>query len=72
MKQIFSSLFHIDGEVKPKVALSINILGWTLILFVWWLFPTVGWIVPLIVPTPFDVIKSFGTLILEKEHFYNI
>ena len=72
MRQIIKNLFSIGGEVKPRLAFSINILGWLLLLFLWWLFPTMQWVNPLIIPSPIDVVKSFSILITEKSLFYNM
>ena len=72
MKKLIKNLFSIGGEVKPRLAFSINILGWLLLLFLWWLFPTMQWVNPLIIPSPIDVVKSFSTLITEKSLFYNM
>lgn len=64
-------LFRFAGEVDDRTALIINISGWVLLLFLWWLIPTLGWIKPTILPSPIDVIKSFPTLFGERNLLYN-
>lgn len=67
----FKNLFKFAGEVNAKTALALNILGWVLLLFVWWLLPTMGWIKPTILPSPIDVIKCYKTLFVERNLLYN-
>jgi len=64
-------LFRFAGEVDHKTALAVNILGWVLLLFLWWLIPTMGWIKSTILPSPIDVIKCFKTLFVERNLLYN-
>ncbi len=69
--ELFKKLFRFAGEVDKKTALAVNILGWILLIFFWWLIPTIGLIKPTILPSPFDVIKCFKTLFIERNLLYN-
>lgn len=69
--ELFKKLFRFAGEVDSRTATIINILGWILLLFLWWLAPTLGWIKPTILPSPIDVIKCFKTLLVERNLIYN-
>ena len=69
--ELIKKLFRFAGEVDKKTALAVNILGWILLIFFWWLIPTLGWIKPTILPSPFDVIKCFKTLFIERNLLYN-
>ncbi len=71
MKQKIKELFKFGGEVDSKTAATINILGWLLLLFLWWLIPTMGWITERILPSPIDVVKSYETLFVERHLLYN-
>jgi NitT/TauT family transport system permease protein len=64
-------LFKFAGEVDKKTALAVNILGWVLLLFFWWLIPTMGWIKPTILPSPIDVLLCFKTLFVERNLLFN-
>ena len=64
-------LFKFAGKVDSQTALAVNIFGWILLLFFWWLIPTMGWIKPTILPSPIDVIKCFPTLFGERNLIYN-
>ncbi|MFZ0283223.1 MAG: hypothetical protein WAL29_16350, partial [Bacteroidales bacterium] len=68
---LIKKLFRFAGEVDKKTALAVNILGWILLIFFWWLIPTLGWIKPTILPSPFDVIRCFKTLFVERNLLYN-
>jgi NitT/TauT family transport system permease protein len=69
--ETFKKLFRFAGEVDSKTATMVTILGWVLLLFIWWLMPTLGWIKPTILPSPIDVIKCFKTLFVERNLLYN-
>lgn len=66
-----SELFKMDGVVDKKTATYTQILGWGLLIFFWWLFPTMGWINTRILPSPIAVFSSFSELIMEKGLLYN-
>ena len=68
---LFRKLFRFAGEVDRKTELALNILGWILLIFFWWLIPTLGWIKPTILPSPIDVILCFKTLFVERNLLYN-
>jgi NitT/TauT family transport system permease protein len=68
---LIKKLFRFAGEVDKNTALAVNILGWILLVFFWWLIPTLGWIKPTILPSPIDVIKCFKTLFVERNLLYN-
>ncbi len=68
---LFKRLFRFAGEVDEKTALTINIIGWILLIFVWWLVSAMGWIKPTILPSPFAVILSYKTLFVERHLLYN-
>jgi NitT/TauT family transport system permease protein len=67
----FKNLFKFGGVVNKQTALLLNILGWVLLIFFWWLIPTMGWIKSTILPSPFDVIKCYKTLFIERNLLYN-
>jgi NitT/TauT family transport system permease protein len=71
MKDTLKKLFRFAGEVDHKTAVSVNILGWVLLIFFWWLLPTMGWVSPQILPSPIDVLKSYKTLFVEQNLLYN-
>ncbi len=64
-------LFRFGGEVDRKTEMTLNVLGWLLLLFVWWLVPKMGWIKPTILPSPVDVLLCFKTLFVERHLLYN-
>ena len=68
---IMKKLFRFAGEADKKTALTVNILGWLLLLFFWWLIPTLGWIKPTILPSPIDVFGCYKTLFIERNLLYN-
>jgi ABC-type nitrate/sulfonate/bicarbonate transport system permease component len=72
VKRIIKKLFTIGEDASPKQAFFISTLGWLLLLFTWWLFPTMKWVDSLILPSPMDVVKSFRVLIYEKNLFFNM
>lgn len=76
MKEKLKQLFKFGGEVDKKTATIISIFGWVLLLFLWWLLPTMGWISNRILPSPIDVFKAYGTMFLERNlvsnTFYSI
>lgn len=69
--EIIKKLFRFAGDVDKKTSLAVNILGWVLLVFFWWLIPTLGWIKPTILPSPIDVIGCFKTLFVERNLLYN-
>jgi NitT/TauT family transport system permease protein len=69
--EIIKKLFRFAGDVDKKTALMVNILGWVLLVFIWWLIPTMGWIKPTILPSPIDVIVCYKTLFVERGLLYN-
>lgn len=56
-------LFTMDGVVDKKTKIIAQIFGWILLLFVWWLLPTMGWINERILPSPIDIFLSYGEMI---------
>ena len=69
--EILKKLFRFAGDVDKKTSLTVNILGWVLLVFFWWLIPTLGWIKPTILPSPIDVIVCYKTLFVERSLLYN-
>jgi NitT/TauT family transport system permease protein len=69
--EILKKLFRFAGEVDHKTEVAVNILGWILLVFFWWLLPTMGWVSPTILPSPFDVLKSYKTLFVDQNLLYN-
>src|SRR5512137_2222781 len=69
--ETIKKLFKFAGTVDEKTSVTVNILGWILLIFVWWLIPTLGWIKPTILPSPIDVIKCYPTLFVERSLLYN-
>jgi NitT/TauT family transport system permease protein len=67
----FKKLFRFADEVDKKTALTINVLGWFLLVFLWWLVSYFAWIKPTILPSPVDVVKCFSTLFTERNLLYN-
>lgn len=55
-------LFKFGGEVDKKTATIISTFGWLLLLFLWWLLPTLGLIRETILPSPISVFKAYGTM----------
>lgn len=68
MKKTFKELFKFAGEVDKKTALAINIFGWLLLLFFWWLLPTMGWIKDTILPSPIDVFHAYGKMFIPDQN----
>ena len=60
--ELLKKLFRFAGEVDKKTELALNILGWVLLIFIWWLVCELKWIKPTILPSPIDVIICFKTL----------
>lgn len=60
----FKELFKFGGEVDKKTASIINVFGWILLLFIWWLLPTMGWIKTSILPSPVDVFSAYGKMFI--------
>ena len=71
MKEKLKQLFKFGGEVDKKTATIISVFGWFLLLFFWWLLPTMGWISNRILPSPIDVFKAYGTMFVERDLFTN-
>jgi NitT/TauT family transport system permease protein len=64
-------LFRIDGEVSPRVAFLISVLGWILLLLVWYVVTAFEWVNPYILPPPTKVAASFVVLFGEKNLAYH-
>jgi NitT/TauT family transport system permease protein len=69
--ELIKKLFRFAGDVDKKTSLAVNILGWVLLVFFWWLIPTLGWIKPTILPSPIDVIMCYKTLFVERNLLFN-
>ena len=69
--EIIKKLFKFAGDIDKKTASAVNILGWVLLIFLWWLVPTLGWVKSTILPSPLDVLKCFKTLFVERNLLYN-
>lgn len=50
-----------NGELPPKLVLALAILGFALPLLGWALLSTSGWVDPVFLPSPLQVVKSIGT-----------
>lgn len=57
-------LFKFGGDVDKKTASVINIFGWVLFIFLWWLLPTIGIIKSSILPSPVDVFYAYGKMFM--------
>lgn len=69
---VFKKLFKMGGDIPKKTEVVVGIIG-VFFLFLLWHIVTVNNIIPTkILPNPFDVIKSYKTLICELELFKNI
>lgn len=55
-------IFQIEGETNDKRSTIIGLIGFILILTIWHLYTAYGNIPKSILPTPVDVVKSFGDL----------
>lgn len=69
--RLLKNLFSFAGQVGEKTATVLNITGWLLLLFLWWLIPAMGWIKPTILPSPLDVVMCYKTLFIERSLLYN-
>ena len=61
------NLFSVDVELSKRTKLFISILGWCLLLGIWWLITAYEWINPYILPSPQKVFGSYAVLLSEKE-----
>ena len=61
------NLFSVDAELSKRTKLCISILGWCLLLGIWWLITAYEWINPYILPSPQKVFGSYAVLLNEKE-----
>ena len=59
-------LFKLRGELPQKLETTIGVGGLVLILSVWYLITSMGWVSKSILPNPIDVVASFKEL-----HFEN-
>lgn len=60
-------LFKFGGEdLDKRTASLISALGWFLLLFIWWLLPTAGWISPRMLPSPIAVFKAYKLMFFEQ------
>lgn len=66
------NFFSIDAEYSKKTSLVISILGWALLLGVWWLVTAFEWINPYILPSPQKVFGSYVVLFKEKNLLYQM
>ena len=64
--------FRVDGEIPRKTKILISILGWVLLLGIWWLITALGLISPYILPSPVKVFESYGVLFSQKNLPYHI
>jgi len=64
-------LFRIDGEVSPRAEFLISVLGWVLLLLVWYMVTAFEWVNPFILPSPTEVAASFWVLFDEKHLVYH-
>lgn len=64
-------LFRIDGEVSPRTGFLISVLGWILMLVVWYAVVAFEWVNPFILPSPTEVAASFVVLFGEKNLVYH-
>lgn len=60
-------LFKFGGDVDKKTASIINIFGWVMFLFLWWLLPTIGFIKSSILPSPVDVFYAYGKMFIPAQ-----
>ena len=66
----FKELFVMDGVVSKRTRTIAQIFGWIMLLFIWWLLPTMGWINPRILPSPIKIFLAYGTMITDP--IYNL
>jgi len=55
-------LFKLRGELPKKLENTIGIIGLLMILTIWYLITSFGWVPKSILPNPIDVLYSFKTL----------
>lgn len=67
----FKEYFSIDGEIPKRTKFLISILGWFLLLGIWWLVTGLGLINPYILPPPQKVFASFAVL-FQKNLLYHM
>ena len=59
-------LFKIDSKLDKTQALIIELSGFVFFLFLWWLVTYMGWVEKGILPSPVDVVFSYGELLSQK------
>ena len=70
MNSQIKELFKMDGQVTNKTASITQVIGWALLIFIWWLSSTFGWINSHILPNPIKVIMSYSEMI--QDPTYNL
>jgi NitT/TauT family transport system permease protein len=68
MNSQIKELFKMDGQVDKKTATTTQIIGWLLLIFMWWFVSTMGWVNNRILPNPVNVIKSYGEMINDPNY----
>ena len=69
--ETLKKLSKFGGNVDNRTALILNMAGWVLLLFLWWLIPTMGWIRETILPSPVKVLTCYKVLFVERNLLYN-
>jgi NitT/TauT family transport system permease protein len=69
--ETFKKLFTFGGEVDNKTAIILNIAGWLLLLVIWGIITSMGWIKDTILPSPVKVLTCYKTLFIERNLIYN-
>lgn len=64
-------LFKMDGVISKKTEYITQLIGWFLLIFIWWISTYFGLISTRILPNPIDVITSYPDLIKDYNLIYN-
>ena len=68
-KHLFKMGF--EGHFSKTTKTIVQIIGASIIFFIWWILPTLNIVSSNILPSPIKVITSFGTLFTEKHLLFN-
>ncbi len=72
MKQLFTELFELRGELSIKKQIVIEIIGFLSVILCWKLVTDMELISPFILPKPWNVLMSFPDLFLKDNLIANI
>lgn len=60
-------LFKVKNTIPRRTSLIIGVSGLVIFLFTWWLITTMGWVSKGTLPSPVEVLLSYGELLSEQE-----